>query len=77
LPDKVFEQHALRVTEQVIGIGDVDPACTCPTKDRKFFIPWLLSHCESVGSIVMVPTMTPVDFVRTRSFRVAPTELEG
>src|SRR5215216_3167615 len=28
------------------------------------FIPSLLSHCESVGSIVMVPTITPVDLSR-------------
>jgi len=46
-------------------------------KARKLFIPSLLSHCESVGSIVMVPTITPVDFSRPAGFRVAPTELEG
>jgi hypothetical protein len=53
------------------------PGMYLSTNARKFFIPSLLSHCVSVGSMVMVPTMTPVDLSRPAGFNVAPTELDG
>ena len=40
-------------------------------------MPASLSHFRSVGSMVIVPTITPIDFSRPAGFSVAPTELDG